>query len=59
MWTILHVPCLNVPGFAGDDGMPIGLTVVGPRYRDLSILHAGKAIGEIFEADGGWVRKNI
>jgi Asp-tRNA(Asn)/Glu-tRNA(Gln) amidotransferase A subunit family amidase len=59
MWTILHVPCLNVPGFAGEDGMPIGLTVVGPRYRDLHVLHAGKAIGEIFELEGGWKRNKV
>jgi Asp-tRNA(Asn)/Glu-tRNA(Gln) amidotransferase A subunit family amidase len=59
MWTILHVPCLNVPGFVGEDGMPIGLTVVGPRYHDLSVLYAGEAIGKIFEGEGGWVRQNI
>jgi Asp-tRNA(Asn)/Glu-tRNA(Gln) amidotransferase A subunit family amidase len=31
MWTALHVPCVNVPGFASEDGMPIGLTLIGPR----------------------------
>ena len=31
MWTALHVPCVHVPGFASESGMPIGLTLVGPR----------------------------
>lgn len=54
MWTILHVPCLNLPGFAGENSMPVGLTLVEPRYHDLGALHVGKAIGKIFEAEGGW-----
>jgi Asp-tRNA(Asn)/Glu-tRNA(Gln) amidotransferase A subunit family amidase len=37
--------------------MPIGLTLVGPRYYDLHVLHAGKAIGEVFEAEGGFESK--
>lgn len=54
MWTILQVPCLNMPGFAGDNGLPIGLTLVSPRYEDLHALHVGKAIGEVFEKEGGF-----
>jgi Asp-tRNA(Asn)/Glu-tRNA(Gln) amidotransferase A subunit family amidase len=57
MWTILQVPCLNVPGFAGVNGMPIGLTVVGPRYSDLHVLHTGKAMGELFATKGGFESK--
>jgi len=56
MWTILQVPCLNMPGFAGDNGLPIGLTLVSPRYEDLHALHAGKAIGKVFEKEGGFWR---
>ncbi len=52
MWTILQVPCLNVPGFAGENGMPIGLSLIGARYTDLHVLYAGRAIGEIFEEGG-------
>ncbi|RFU24667.1 hypothetical protein B7463_g11666, partial [Scytalidium lignicola] len=44
MWTILHAPALNIPGFASENGMPIGLTMVGPRYTDLHVLYVGKAI---------------
>ena len=57
MWTILQVPCLNNPGFAGENGLPVGLTLVGARYHDLHVLHAGKAIGEVFEKEGGFKHK--
>jgi len=57
MWTILQVPALNVPGFAGENGLPIGLTLVGPRYHDLHVLYTGKAIGERFEKEGGFSLK--
>lgn len=48
MWTILHVPAMNVPGFKGRCGLPIGLTVVGSRYSDMQVLQAAKAIGSVF-----------
>jgi Asp-tRNA(Asn)/Glu-tRNA(Gln) amidotransferase A subunit family amidase len=32
LWTALHVPVVNVPGFAGSSGLPIGLSLVGARY---------------------------
>lgn len=57
MWTILQVPALNIPGFAGENGLPIGLTLVGPRYHDLHVLHMGHAIGKVFESEGGWKHK--
>jgi Asp-tRNA(Asn)/Glu-tRNA(Gln) amidotransferase A subunit family amidase len=31
LWTALHVPAINVPGFKGGKGLPIGLTLVAPR----------------------------
>ncbi|EMC91802.1 hypothetical protein BAUCODRAFT_116827 [Baudoinia panamericana UAMH 10762] len=58
-WTILHVPAINIPGFAGAHGMPIGLTAVTARYRDRHLLHAAKAIGEVFEGEGGWKASNL
>jgi len=59
MWTILQVPALNVPGFAGENGLPIGLTLVGARYRDMHVLDAGKKIGKVFEKSGGFVSKIV
>lgn len=57
MWTILQVPCLNIPGFKGEADMPIGLTLVGGRYKDEHVLYVGKAVGEVFEREGGWKPK--
>lgn len=31
MWTGLHVPMINIPGLSSKGGLPIGLTLVGPR----------------------------
>lgn len=31
LWTILHTPVVNIPGFASDSGMPMGLSLVAPR----------------------------
>ncbi|RDW65314.1 amidase signature (AS) enzyme-1 [Coleophoma crateriformis] len=57
IWTILQGPVLNVPGFKGENGMPVGLTLVTARYRDLHLLHVGKAVGAVFTAEGGYKHK--
>jgi Asp-tRNA(Asn)/Glu-tRNA(Gln) amidotransferase A subunit family amidase len=48
MWTLLHVPCVNVPGLAGDASLPIGITVTGPRFADRQVLDVAAAIGRLF-----------
>jgi Asp-tRNA(Asn)/Glu-tRNA(Gln) amidotransferase A subunit family amidase len=59
MWTILHAPALNVIGFEGENGMPIGLTLVGARYADRKLLHAARTVGSLFDEEGGWKPSNI
>lgn len=49
----------NIPGFAAENGMPIGLSVVGPRYTDQQVIHVTKSLGPLFEKEGGWKRKNV
>ncbi|KAK7214397.1 hypothetical protein V2G26_002400 [Clonostachys chloroleuca] len=49
LWTILHAPALNVPGLVGNSGLPIGLTVTGPRSSDGGILEAGRFVAKLFE----------
>ncbi|CAI6324180.1 unnamed protein product [Periconia digitata] len=56
IWTALHTPVVNVPGFQGDHGMPIGVSLVAPRYHDRRLLAVSKKVGEIFEKEGGWSR---
>ncbi|KAI8292569.1 hypothetical protein K4K60_003398 [Colletotrichum sp. SAR11_57] len=53
-WTALHVPVVNLIGFGGPNGMPVGVSLVAPRYRDRHLLSVAKAVGKIFQAKGGW-----
>jgi Asp-tRNA(Asn)/Glu-tRNA(Gln) amidotransferase A subunit family amidase len=49
MWSLLHVPCVNVPGYTGQTGLPIGLTVTGPRFSDRRVLAAADSFGILFD----------
>lgn len=37
-WTLLHVPCVHVPGFRGSRGLPVGVTLTGARFCDRRVL---------------------
>ena len=39
LWTLLGAPCINVPGLS-DDGLPLGIQIVGRFGRDRSALEA-------------------
>ena len=56
MWTLLHVPVVNVPGFAGPAGMPVGLSLVSARYTDRHLLDVAAEVAVVFERHGGWRR---
>lgn len=56
IWTALHVPVINVPGFQGANGMPIGLSLISGRYHDRHLLAVSEVVGPIFEQEGGWTR---
>jgi len=38
MWTLLHGPCLSLPGHRGESGMPVGVQLAGPRGGDDRLL---------------------
>jgi Asp-tRNA(Asn)/Glu-tRNA(Gln) amidotransferase A subunit family amidase len=40
MWTLLGNPCVNVPVGTRPLGLPVGVTVIGPRWRDEVALAA-------------------
>ena len=59
LWSCLHAPTLCVPGLAGVNGLPVGLTMVTPRYvhnlgelmsryQDERLLHIAKLVAEVF-----------
>jgi amidase len=54
MWTVLHNPVVNVPGFAGPGGMPVGLSLVSPRYTDRQLLTISAQVADLFNAKGSW-----
>jgi amidase len=43
-WTLMHVPCVNLPAGRGPNGMPVGIQDVGPVGGDIPTLAAAQAI---------------
>jgi Asp-tRNA(Asn)/Glu-tRNA(Gln) amidotransferase A subunit family amidase len=48
IWTLLHVPCVNLPGFHGPNGMPVGVTLTGRRFADRQVLQVAEAAAAAF-----------
>jgi Asp-tRNA(Asn)/Glu-tRNA(Gln) amidotransferase A subunit family amidase len=47
LWTLLHVPCINLPFWRGPNGLPVGLTLTGARYADPALLAAGARLAAV------------
>ena len=47
-WTLLHGPVVNVPGFCGRDGMPVGVTLAGARFTDRRLLAVAALLASVF-----------
>ncbi len=43
-WTLLHVPCCNVPGLTGVQGLPMGVQVIAPVDADALCLQAAAVV---------------
>ncbi|GKU05450.1 amidase [Fusarium langsethiae] len=52
-WTALHTPVVNIPGFKGLNGMPVGVSLVTARLRDRHLLKVSEVVGQLFEREGG------
>jgi len=42
VWTLLHVPCVSVPGATGPKGLPVGVQFIGRQYDDQRLLALAK-----------------
>src|SRR5215469_6477866 len=40
IWTLAWAPCLTLPAGSGRSGLPLGIQLVGPRFRDEALLDA-------------------
>jgi Asp-tRNA(Asn)/Glu-tRNA(Gln) amidotransferase A subunit family amidase len=50
MWTLLGVPCLNVPVSGIGGALPIGVTMTGPRFSDVTLLAAADMVSGLVDA---------
>lgn len=48
LWTLLGVPCVNVPALRTASGLPLGLQVVAPFARDQRALAAAAVLEDIW-----------
>jgi Asp-tRNA(Asn)/Glu-tRNA(Gln) amidotransferase A subunit family amidase len=52
IWTLLHVPCINLLAMRSPAGMPLGLTMTGPRFSDRRLLACATLLDRSFTAAG-------
>jgi Asp-tRNA(Asn)/Glu-tRNA(Gln) amidotransferase A subunit family amidase len=43
-WTLLGVPCLNLPISQGEQGLPVGVQLIGDRYGDDRLLSIARTL---------------
>jgi Asp-tRNA(Asn)/Glu-tRNA(Gln) amidotransferase A subunit family amidase len=48
IWTMLHIPSITVPSGNGASGLPLGVQLVAPRFRDNTLL-----------STAGWVETRL
>ncbi|MGN8197656.1 amidase [Salinisphaera sp. RV14] len=50
IWTLLGVPCVNVPGLTGPNNLPVGIQLIGSRDGDAALLRAAQWLAQAFES---------
>ncbi|HEX9182637.1 MAG TPA: amidase [Burkholderiales bacterium] len=52
LWTLLGTPALNLPLMRGENGLPLGVQLVGPRHGDARLLRtAGWLVARLARND--------
>jgi Asp-tRNA(Asn)/Glu-tRNA(Gln) amidotransferase A subunit family amidase len=44
LWTLMGTPCVNIPGLADSDGLPLGVQIVGRFGHDRGALAAARFV---------------
>ncbi len=52
MWTLLHVPCVTLPGYRGPLGLPVGIQFIGARGCDDALLARTAALSGHLPGNG-------
>ena len=46
LWTLMGVPCVNIPAYVADGGLPVGVQVIGRFGDDAGALRAARFVEE-------------
>ena len=52
IWTLLHMPAVNVPAGRAPSRLPFGLQVVAPRYQDALALAGAERLRQALAETG-------
>ncbi len=44
IWTLLGLPCIHLPFFQGQSGLPVGLQLIGRHGEDQALLRVARAL---------------
>ena len=44
LWTLMGVPCVNIPGYVAEGGLPVGLQVIAGYGNDAGALAAARFV---------------
>ncbi|OIQ32539.1 MAG: hypothetical protein BM562_04530 [Alphaproteobacteria bacterium MedPE-SWcel] len=51
IWTLLHVPVVSVPGLLGPHDLPLGISVITPRYTDRMTIALATLVGDVLSLE--------
>lgn len=46
IWTLAGVPCVTIPIFTAENGLPMGLQLIGPRGEDARLLRSARWLSD-------------
>lgn len=51
------MPVIHIPAFVGENGMPVGVSIVAGRSRDHQLLRVSQVLSDVLMSEGGWTLK--